>query len=192
MLARCCDIWTNGIYWENDEVEAIVEVTENYRCVTVITSMIDIQKGRDVFNKVIKTILKLIEMHAFKCEEYQIAPSDVAKARSLLVNERTLYHISNIAHSVLKKCIVTDDSNTKKVGIEQIVGADDPFFCIAPSVTKALFNAEVQLREDLLQHIVYRCSYFSSSILSSSHTSVKEHCSKLSVFAERNPLVSIN
>ena len=48
MLARCCDIWTNGIYWEN-EVEAIVEVTENYRCVSVITSMIDIQKGRDVF-----------------------------------------------------------------------------------------------------------------------------------------------
>ena len=75
-------------------------------------------------------------MHAFKCEEYLIAPSDVAKARCLLV--RTLYHISNITHSVLKKCIVTDDSNTKKMDIEQIVGADDPFFCIAPSVTKSL------------------------------------------------------
>ena len=192
MLARCCDIWTNGIYWENDEVEAIVEVTENYRCVTVITSMIDIQKGRDVFNKVIKTILKLIEMHAFKCEEYLIAPSDVARARSLLVNERTLYHISNIARSVLKKCIVTDDSNTKKMDIDQIVGTDDPFFCIAPSVTKALFSAELPLRDYHLQHIVNRCSYFSSSLLSSSHTSVKERCSQLSVFAGRNPLVSIN
>ena len=192
MLARCCDIWTNGIYWENDEVEAIVEVTENYRCVTVITSMIDIQRGRNIFNKVIKTILKLIEMHAFKCEEYLIAPSDVARARSLLVNERTLYHLSNIARSVLKKCIVTDDSGTKKVGIEQIVGADDPFFCIAPSVTKALFSAELPVRDYHLQHIVNRCSYFSSSLLSSSHVSVKERCSQLSVFAGRNPLVSIN
>ena len=192
MLARHCHIWTSGIYWENDEVEVIVEVTEHYRCVTVITSMIDIQKGRDIFNKVIKMILKLIEMHAFKCEEYLIAPSDVAKARSLLVNERTLYHISDVAHSVLKKCKVTDDSNTKKVDIEQIVGTDDPFFCIAPSVTKVLFSAELPLRVDHLQHIVNRCSYFSSSILSSSHTSVKEHCSKLSVFAGRNPLVSIN
>ena len=192
MLARYCHIWTNGIYWENDEVETIVEVTENYRCVTVITSMIDIQKGRKFFNEVIKTVLKLIEMHAFKCEEYLIAPSDVAKARSLLVNERTLYHVSNIARSVLKKCKVTDDSNTKKVGIEQIVGADDPFFCIAPSVTKALFSAELPLREDHLQHIVNRCSYFSSSLLSSNHISVKERCNDLSVFAGRNPLVNIN
>ena len=192
MLARHCHIWTNGIYWENDEVKTIVEVTENYRCVTVITSMIDIQKGRKLFNKVIKTVLKLIEMHAFKCEEYLIAPSDVAKARSLLVNERTLYHISNIARSVLKKCIVTDDSNTKKVGIEQIVGADDPFFCIAPSVTKALFSAELPLREDDHQHIVNRCCLFSSSLLSSSDISVKECCNDLSVFAGRNPLVNIN
>ena len=92
-------------------------------------------------------------MHAFNCEEYLIAPSDVAKARSLLVHECTLYHISDVARSVLAKCNVSDDSDTKKVGIEQIVGADDPYFCIAPSVTKTLFRAKSMLREDHLQHI---------------------------------------
>ena len=192
MLARCCDIWTNGIYWENDEVEAIVEVTENYRCVTVITSMIDIQKGRKLFNNVIKSILKLSKMHSFKCEEYLIAPSDVLKARNLLVKDRTLYNIKDVARSVLTKCKVSDDSHTKRVGIEQIVGERDPFLCIAPSVTKALFSAELPLREDHLQHIVNRCSYFLSSHLSSSHMAVKEHCSQLSIFAGRNPLVSIS
>ena len=191
MLARRCDIWKNGIYWENDEVEVIVEVTEHYRCVTIITSMIDIKKSRNIFNNVIKTVLKLSEMQSFKCEEYLIAPSDVAKACSLLVNKRTLYHISDVARSMLAKCKVSDANDTKKVDIEQIVGANDPFLCIAPSVTKALFSDDLPLQENYLQHIVDRCSYFTSSLLSSSHISIKERCSQLSVFAGRNPLVSI-
>ena len=184
MLARCCNIWTNGIYWENDEDKVIVEVTEHYRCVTVITSMIDIKKSRNLFNNVIKAILKLSKMHSFKCEEYLIAPSDVAKARSLLVRERTLYHISDIARSVLAKCNVRDAKNAKKIGIEQIVGAYDPFFCIAPSVTKALFSAKLPLQKNHLQHIANRCPYFTL-------VPVRERCSQLSVFAGRNPLVSI-
>ena len=192
ILARHCNVWKNGIYWENDEVEVIVEVTEDYRCVTVITSMIKIKKSRKVFNEVIKVVLKLSEMHSFKCEEYLIAPSDVAKARSFFASERTLYKISKVARSVLAKCKVSDDSHTKNTGIEQIVGANDPFFCIAPSVTKALFSAELPLQKDHLQHIVDRCSYFTSSHLSSTHISIKERCSQLSVFAGRNPLVSIN
>ena len=190
MLACRCDIWTNGIYWENDdEVEVVVEVTENYRCVTVITSMNDMKKGRNIFNNVIKSVLKLSEMHSFKCYEYLIAPSDVVKVRSLLVSERILYKINKVARSVLAKCKVSDDSHTKKVGIEQIVGTNDPFICIAPSVTKKLFNTELPLQEDHRQHIKNRCSYFTSSLLSSSDMSVKEHCSQLSVFAGRNPLV---
>ena len=35
---------------------------------------------------------------------------------------------------------VKDDSNKKSGGIEKIVGAHDPFLCIAPSVTKVLFS----------------------------------------------------
>ena len=192
MLARCCEIWTNGIYWENDEVEVIAEVTENYRCVTVVTSMNDVMKSRKVFNNVIKSILALSEMHSFKCEEYLIAPTFVAKAGSLHDSECTLYNIKDVARSVLMKCKVSDDNETKKVDIEQIVGAYDPFLCIAPSVIKALFSAKLPLQEDHLQHIAKKCSFFSSLLLSSSHMSVEERCSQLSVFAGRNPLVSIS
>ena len=154
--------------------------------------MNDMNKGHNIFNNVIKSVLKLSEMHSFKCYEYLIAPSDVVKVRSLLVSERILYKINKVARSVLAKCKVNDDSNTKKVGIEQIVGANDPFICIAPSVTKGLFNVKLPLQEDHRQHIKNKCSYFTSSLLSSSHVSVKERCSQLSVFAGRNPLVSIN
>ena len=194
MLARLCDVWINGIHWVNDddEVEVIVEVTEQYRCVTVVTSVNDIEKSHKVFNDVVETILKLkSQRHSFKCEEYLIAPSDVGNTRSLLMDQRILYNIKDVARSVLKKGKVRDDSNTKRVTIEQIVGVHDPFLCIAPSVTKALFSAEGLLQEDHLQHIVNRCSYFSSSLLSS-QKSIKERCSQLSVFARRNPLVSIS
>ena len=195
MLARRCDVWMNGIYWVNvdDDVEVIVEVTEQYRCVTVVTSVNDVEKSRKVFNDVVQTILTLkSQKHAFECEEYLIAPSDVGKARSLLMNKRTLYNIKDVARSVLTKGKVRDDSNTKWVCIGDIVGVDDPFLCITPSVTKALFSAKLSLQEDNRHHIVNRCSYFSQSLLSLSHMSVKERCSQLSVFAGRNPLVSIS
>ena len=194
-LARRCDVWMNGIYWVNDddEVKFIVEVTEQYRCVTVATSVNDGEKSRKVFNDVVQTILTLkSQTHSFECEEYLIVPSDVGKARSLLMDKRTLYNIKDVARSVLTKGKVRDDSDTKWVGIGEIVGVNDPFLCIAPSVTKALFSAKLSLQEDHLQHIVNRCSYFSPSLLSLSHTSVKELCSQLSVFAGRNPLVSIS
>ena len=192
LLARRCDVWTNGIYWENDdEVEVIVEVTEHYRCITVVTSMNDIENSHEVFNDVVQAILTLkSQMHSFKCEEYLIAPSDVGKARSLIMDKRTLYNIKDVARSVLTKRIVRDDNSTK-VHVEEIVGVHDPFLCIAPSVTRALFNDDLPLQHNHLQHIEERCSFFSSSPLLLSHMSIKERCSQLSVFAGRNPLVSI-
>ena len=180
MLARCCNVWIKGIYWENDEDKVIVEVTEHYRIVTVVISMNDVIESRNIFNNVITTILKLSEMHSFKCEEYLIAPSDVAKARSL-VKKCTLYHISDVAQSVLAKCNVSDANNAKEIGIEQIVGVDDPFFCIAPSVTKALFSAKLPLRDDHLKHILNRCSCFSFILLFSSQKPVKERCNLLTI-----------
>ena len=145
MLACCCNVWTNGIYWKREEVKVIVEVSENYHCVTVITSVNDIMKSRSFFNNVIKSVLKLSEMHTFKCEKYVIAPSDVVKAHSFLVKDCTIYNIKDVAQSVLAKCNVSDENDTKSMGIEQIVGHYDPFLSITPSVTKALFSAELPL-----------------------------------------------
>ena len=105
-----------------------------------------------IFNNVIKTVLKLSEMHSFKCEKYFIAPSNEAKAYTLPVSKRMLYNIKDVARSVLAKCDVSDDNNTNNVDIKQIVGVHDLFLCIAPSVTKVLFNIEMALQEDHCQH----------------------------------------
>ena len=172
MLAWRCDVWTNGIYWKNDDdnTEVIVELTEHYRCVTVVTSMNDTKKSHKVFNDVVQAILTLkCQMHAFECDEYLIDPSDVGKARNLLMNKRRLYNIKDVARSVLTKGKVRDDSETKRVGIEQIVGVHDPFLCITPSVTKALFSAELSHSD--LQHIVNKCSFVVITFIIKSHVS---------------------
>ena len=109
ILARSCELWMNGIYWENydDKVELIVEVTEHHRCITVVTSMNDIEKSRKIFNDVVQTILTLkSQMHIFKREEYLIGPSDVGEARSLLMDKRILYNIKYVARSVLTKVML--------------------------------------------------------------------------------------
>ena len=130
MLACCCNVWTNGFYLKRDVVKVFVEVSKNYHCVTVITSMNDVMKICSFFKNVIKSVLKLSEMHIFKCEEYLIAPSDVVKALSLLVKDFTFYNIKDVAQSVLAKCNVSDGNDTKSVGIEQIVDIMIPFFAL--------------------------------------------------------------
>ena len=82
MLACYCNVWTNAIYWEREKDKVIVEVTENYHCVTIVTSIDIVMKSCIFFNIAIESILKLGEMHLLKCEEYLIAPSNVAKART--------------------------------------------------------------------------------------------------------------
>ena len=103
--------------------------------------MIDnIKKSRKVFSDVIKVVLRLNDMQAFECEEYLIASSNVAKAHSFFASECTLYKISKVARSVHAKCKVSDDSNTKMVGIEQIVGVNDPFFLHCSFSDKSTFQ----------------------------------------------------
>ena len=130
MLTCCYNVWTNGIYWERKKIKVIVEVTENYHCVTIVTSIDNVMKSCEFFNNDIKSILKLGDMHSFKCQKYLVGPSNVAKARTLPVNERMLYNIKDDAQSVSAKSNVSDNNDTNNVDIEQIVGANDPFFVL--------------------------------------------------------------
>ena len=66
-------------------------------------------------------------MHSFKCD---IASSYVAKAGSVHDSKHTLYNLSDVAQSVLIKCKISDDNDTRKVEIEQIMGVHDPFFAL--------------------------------------------------------------
>ena len=189
-FARRCNVWTNGIYWEN-KVKVVVEVSEYNRSITVLVSNKGMTESHKVFNSVMKNILSL-KNHLCLCtsDEYMIAPNEVANARTLNVHERTLYSMEDVAAGVLTK---VDIKETNNVHIEDIVGNKDPFLRIAPLVTKALFdpsNAELRVQEDDLQHIEYMCGVSFLSSVECTYASIREHCSQFSIFAGRNPLVS--
>ena len=191
-LIRHCRVWTNGIYWK-DKVEVLVEVSEHNRCVTVLTSNKELKISHKVFNSVIKEILSLKDqLCSCACDEFLIAPSQVFNSHNVKVCDRTLYFMQDVAVAVLTKVNVKG-TNGIEVNIKDIVGSEDPFLRIAPLVTQALFNvnnAELTLPDNYLQHIKDVCDL--SFLCSDEHTHIfiREHCSQLSVFAGRSPLVS--
>ena len=122
--------------------------------------------------------------------EYMIAPNEVANARTLNVCQRTLYSFEDVAVGVLTKVDIKEPNN---IHIEDIVGSKDPFFRIAPLVTKALFdpsNAELPVQQDYLQHIEDMCGVSFLYTVECTYASIREHCSQFSIFAGCNPLVS--
>ena len=191
-LARRCTVWTNGIYWKSN-VEVVVEISEHNRCVSVLTSNKEMEESHHIFNSVIKNVLSLKnQLCSCTSDEYMIAPDQVSKARTLEVCERTLYSMEDVAVAVLTevKVVGTDEI---AFDVKEIVGNNDPFLHIAPLVTKALFdssNANLPVQDDYLRHIQEVCGVSFLSSVECTHISVKEHCSRLSVFAGRNPLVS--
>ena len=191
-LARRCNVWTNGIYWENEVgVKFFVEVSEHNRCVTVLASNKEMTESHKVFNSVIKTILSLKnQLCSCTSDEYMIAPNEVVNSHTRDVCQRTLYSMEDVAVGILTKVDIKEPNN---VHIEDIVGSKDPFFRIAPLVTKALFdpsNAELPVQQDYLQHIEDMCGASFLSSVECTHASIREHCSQFSIFAGRNPLVS--
>ena len=191
-LARRCTVWTNGIYWKN-KFEVVVEVSEHNRCVTVLTSNKEMDESRQVFNSVIKNVLSLKDQFC-SCTsyEYMITPYQVSIAHTLEVSKRTCYSMEDVAVGVLNKNSVMGTDGIA-LNVKEIVGNNDPFLHIAPLVTKALFNksnAELPVQHDYLQHIHNVCGDTFLSSVEYTHIAIKEHCSRLSVFAGRNPLVS--
>ena len=191
-LTRRCTVWTNGIYWKN-KFEVVVEVSGHNRCVTVLTSNKEMKDSHQVFNSVIKKVLSLKEkLCSCTSDEYMIAPDEVSNTHTLEVSKHMYYSIEDVAVAVLTKVKVlsTDDIT---LDVKEIIGNNDPFFLIAPLITKALFNAsnaELTVQDDYLQHIQDVCGDTFLSSVEHTHISIKEHCSSLSVFAGRNPLVS--
>ena len=190
-LARSCNVWSNGIYWKRNKVEVVVEVSEDNRSITVLVSNKKMTESHKVFNSVIKNILSLKnQLCLCTSDEYMIAPNEVADARTLNVCQRTLYSFEDVAVGVLTKVDIKEPNN---IHIEDIVGSKDPFFRIAPLVTKALFdpsNAELQVQQDYLQHIEDMCGVSFLYTVECTYASIREHCSQSSIFAGCNPLVS--
>ena len=197
-LQRLCIMWKNGIYWKDENnIEVMVEVTEDNRCVTVLVSHSSLIESYQLRASLIKEILNLKnELCPCTSEQFIIAPGNVKDVMEKEQRNRILYALRKVAKGVLVRETVTS-SNYKSFAVPLVVGEKEPYLCIAPIVTKALFtdtNKDLPLPDHFVQHIHEVCGEIMFLYPSSNftHLSVREHLNKFSIFAGRNPLVSLH
>ena len=195
---RVCTMWKSGIYWKEEEnnIEVMVEVTESNRRVTVLVSHSSLIESYQLRATLIKEILNH-KNNLCPCtsKQFIIAPGNIKDVMEREEGNHVLYGLRSVAKGVLVKGTATS-SNDERVDVQLVVGEKEPYLCIAPLVTKALFN---NANKDLLlpycyvQHIYKVCEEIMSLYPSSdyTHLSVREHLNKFSIFAGRNPLVSL-
>ena len=197
-LQRVCTMWKNGIYWKDENnIEVMVEVTEDNRCVTVLVSHSSLIESYQLRASLIKEVLNLKnELCPCISEQFIIAPGNVKDVMDNEQRNRILYALRKVAKGVLTRETVTY-STDENVAVQLVVGEKEPYLSIAPLVTKALFtdsNKDLPLPDHYLQHIHEVCGEIMSLYPSSNftHLSVREHLNKFSIFAGRNPLVSLH
>ena len=198
-MHRLCTMWKNGIHWKEEEnnIEVMVEVTESNRCVTVLVSHSNLIESYQLRASLIKDILNLKnKLCPCTSKLFIIAPGNLKDVMDKEQRYRTVYALREVAKGVLLKEAVTS-TNNEKFAIQLVAGEKEPYLCIAPLVTKALFtesNKDLPLPDHYVQHIEEVCGDIMSLYPSSNftHLSVREHLNKFSIFAGRNPLVSLH
>ena len=196
-LFRDCTMWKNGIYWKDEnDIEVMVEVTEHNRCVTILVSHSSSLKSYEIRTSLIKEVLSLKnKICSCEVQQFVIPPGNVNDVVEKEQRHRILYSLRKVALGVIIKCPIGDVNNktAKRVDVRTIVGEKEPYLCIAPIVTEALFtdsNNDILLPHHYIQHIVKE--YGEVIPLSShwTHLSTRKHLNKFSIFSGRNPLVS--
>ena len=197
-LHRVCTMWKSGIYWKEEEsnIEVMVEVTEANRCVTVLVSHSSLIESYQLRASLIKEVLKLKnELCPCTSKQFIIAPGNVKDVMEKEQRNRIVFAVREVAKGILVNGTATSTCN-EKVSVQLVIGEKEPYIYIAPLVIKALFtdtNKDLPLPDHYVQHIEEVCREIMSLYPSSNltHLSVREHLNKFSIFAGRNPLVSL-
>ena len=196
-LHRVCIMWKNGIYWKEENIiEVMVEVTEDNRCVTILVSHSSLIESYKLRASLIKEVLSLkSQLCQCTAKQFVIAPGNVKNVIDKEQANRVVYSLREAAKGVLARENVSS-TNNEIVNVQLVVGKKEPYLCIVPLLTKALFtdsNKDLQLPDHYVQHIREVCSEIMSSYPSSDFTyfAVREHLNQYSIFAGRNPLVSL-
>ena len=196
-LNRDCTMWKNGIYWKDEnDIEAMVEVTEHNRCVTILVSHSSSLKSYEIRTSLIKEVLSLKnKICSFEVQQFVIPPGNMNDVVDKEQRHRILYSLRKVALGVITKCPIGDANNktAKRVDVRSVVGEKEPYLCIAPIVTEALFtdsNKDILLPHHYIQHVEEACGEIMPLTSHCTHLSVRKRLNQFSIFTGRNPLVS--
>ena len=185
---RLCNVWHNGILWQNDELEVLVQVSESNRCVTLLMSHKDGFEALQISSSLLREI-HILRNNFCPChiEEYIIVPSKLAKNTHLVpVSERSLIRLNDVACAVLQKEDRVRDTKGKSVSIADIVSNQEVYYCLHSSTICELFTDDHHVDEEVYDTIKGACKdimkeYRREDPVSS--LSVRNHLNMYSLFS---------
>ena len=157
---RQCNIWRNGIHWQNnDGVEALVEVVEQNTAVILIVGCL---QGREMEctqhrSRLIHNILRIKRQYsgAVECEEAFIHPNELSVYPLKTTNSLFTFSINQLATAILdKKQVISSKLGTAQEMIEiSDILYFEPFTCLNDQIVSCLCSescAEKEVSDNFL------------------------------------------
>ena len=200
-LARECTVWKNGIHWTTeDDIEAVVEFSEQHRRVSVIVSCDEsnITEHVKLRSSLIAKILAILGEFCpqVELEEYVIPSCEVMQLLDHDLAEMNVFPMRDVARSILRrKELVPSAADMKKKEPLSSLLSSDPYQLLHPRTVQLLFDKDKssQLASESILRAVggqVRGMGFLSLPAKPTHQDLQDQLNKLSIFAGRNPLVS--
>ena len=199
-LARECTVWKNGIHWTTEDcIEAVVEVSEQHRRVSVIVSW-DENNVTEHIKLHSSLIGEILAIHQEFCptvdlEEYLIPPCEVMKLLDQDLAEISVFSLHDVTRCILlrKPCVHSVDRKERRNPSSLLL--HDPYQLLHSTTVQLLFDrdkSDKPVSKNVMRELHSRCGAMLSMCSSalSTHQSLQNQLDKFSVFAGRNPLVS--
>ena len=197
-LHRMCKIWRNGIFWRNyDDVTTVVEVIDNNQWVLVAmscdnTNPIGHAKLRSSLIALVHHLQQKYCPH-LNVHEFLISPELIKQYPLNNLPESDLFDIRHVAECVLlhKSVVPCYKDSSTRLPVESL--PFEPYHHLSSLSVCHLLNpnmVDLPVLSDILCDVQKHC-YQSKAAKSQEYKELREHVDSLSLFAGRNPLVSI-
>ena len=194
---RQCTVWTNGIFWDNEEgISTVVELIDHNQRLVVLMSHrsnsrpVECSKHRSA---VIRLILDLQQEFCSNVEtaEYLISCS-LLPVDKVCPSDNDLLPIKNVARSMLLHTpyILNSAGNSSDQSTEEMLSFE-PYYQLSPSSVCELMDsskADQLISQGLLDEVKTRCQLPQLEL--QSHSCLRKCIDELSMFSDRNILVS--
>ncbi|XP_019852459.1 PREDICTED: uncharacterized protein LOC100641765 [Amphimedon queenslandica] len=189
-LDRRCTVWKDGINWISHNIEVLVQVSLDDRCITVLISDKDNLIAQKMFASVISEIHSLMNrLSPCATKEYIINPSQLEEVSKLKKEDVSLFLLQNVAQAMILRQQVSDEGGQYDRSIDIILDSFEPYLFIPPFITQELFNAELsnnKIHQSRLDCLLLVCPDMMKGTAFNSYKEVRDHIQSFSIFTGHN------
>ena len=194
-LHRTCRVWRNGIFWINsDDITTVIELLDNNRCVLVAMSYDDTSPIEDAkLRSSLIALVRRLQQQYCPCLnvcEFLISPDLIQRYPVGKLPDSDLFNIHHIALSMLlHKKVVPSYNSSGRLPLTSL--PFEPYHQLSSSSVCQLLNpdmADKSVPGPILQEVRMLCRQ--TNVKPQKFGELREHLDRLSLFADRNPLVS--